>query len=69
VFGKNASARHFPAETLYIVEQQPLKGKAPPEVTSTVINTTRELPGETEQVFARPVSDHWDLVVPLAQLW
>ena len=43
-FGSGANARHFPAETLTIVSEQPLKGKAPAVVIAAMINNTREDP-------------------------
>ncbi|KAF2023743.1 hypothetical protein EK21DRAFT_118465 [Setomelanomma holmii] len=44
IFGRNNNVRHFPAETLFIVGHQPLKGKAPPDAASTMIIRAREDP-------------------------
>jgi len=45
IFGTGANARHFPAETLIVVPEQPLKGKTPSSAVSVMIDNAREMPG------------------------
>lgn len=51
-FGTGNNARHFPAETLTIVSQQPLKGKAPAFVVVAMINNAREMPKPSREKIA-----------------
>lgn len=52
IFGTRTSARHFPAETLRIVSNQPLKGKAPTKVVSEMINRALETPRKSREKIA-----------------